>query len=106
MRKRKVKFTESFAGLGDPDIKQLDEKYAKITANMERQKIPPRTIEGQLKELKIQDRYNVKPIGMPRDYSFKAGDEVFVPADLAEKWTDAGLCIYVEDKGKQEKEAA
>jgi hypothetical protein len=98
MKKKKVKFNESFAGLGDPDVKKLDEKYLKQSKSMEARKIPQRAIAQQIANQKILDRYEEKPIGMPKDFAFKSGEEAMIPEELAEKWIAAGICNAVLDE--------
>lgn len=100
MKKKKVKFTESFAGLGGADIKALDARYQKTIKLMEAQGTPKKAIDAYIANQKILNRYNAAPIGMPRDYSFKAGEEAMIPEELAAKWIEAGIYNAVEEKRK------
>jgi hypothetical protein len=99
--KKRVKMLESIAGLADPKLKaDLEAKYQRIReANRQREKpFSDRTVENQIAELKKRDRYGEPPLGFPRDWSFKPGDEVLINAELAEKWEDLGLCVVIGDK--------
>jgi len=103
--KKKVRFLDSIAGMGDPrPTAELDAKYEAHRDKLRREALarggrePSAYILDQIiTDMKKQDRYGEKPIGFSRDWSFKPGDERVISSDLAEKWEDSGICIIVED---------
>lgn len=96
--RKRVKFLDSIAGLADPNKQQLDQRYAKLKVSLEAQKRSPRFIDDTIAEQKSKDRYAEAPIGFTKDWAFKTGDEALVPADLAEKWEQSGICVPVAEK--------
>ena len=107
--KKKVKITESIAGMADPKPKSvLDQKYSEHTAKLKAVEKPPsiHTINQVIDDMKKRDRYGEPMLGFPRDWSFKPGDEVLIDADLADKWQEAGICQFVEESAAPSKKAA
>jgi hypothetical protein len=104
VKKVKVKMLESIAGLADPRPRnELDEKYRKKIEQMNRGRQKPFSDEftnNMLKDMKERDRYGEKPLGFPRDWSFKPGDEPMIEQSLAEKWEDGGVCLIVREEKK------
>ena|SRR5579872_4721771 len=107
MKKVKVKILEPIAGLADPKpTSVLDEKYkSKIAAmNKGRRVAYSKEFTDELiAQMKSHDRYGEKQLGFPRDFAFKAGDEVMINAELAQKWEEGGICMIV---AADEKKAA
>lgn len=112
MKKKLIKILESIAGLADPKPKaDLDEKYRKAIAstNLARTNAGAREMtashaEAFIADMKARDRYGEKPLGFPRDWSFRPGDTVEVNAELADKWIEVGLCVPVTVKDKSERD--
>ncbi len=101
--KKKVRMLDSVAGLGDPrPVEDLDQKYQAIRDRNKAAERPltERTIENQIATMKLRDRYAEKPLGFKRDWSFKVDQEAMIPADLAAKWEDAGLCVILTEEKK------
>ncbi len=100
MRKVKVKFSEPIAVLGDPKpTAVLNEKYKKFADDLLAREKPPSasTIKYLIEQKKLADRYGEPMYGFARDMAWKAGDEAFINAELAEKWQDCGICMILED---------
>lgn len=101
MKKLKVRILDSIAGLADPKPKaDLDAKYAAKRENMNRSREKPFSehfLNSVIEDMKKRDRYGEKPLGFPRDWSFKPGDEPLINEELARKWEDAGICVVIED---------
>ncbi len=98
--KKKVKFTQSISGLGDPDKDRLNAEYDRIRKKSKAQGFRDATIERIIEDRKVSDRYNEKPIGFKNDFSFKPEQEAYIPADLAEKWEESGICVIVPEPKK------
>ena len=98
---KKVKFLTSIAGLADPDCAQLDKKYEqfKVRARQASEKkgreFKPGPVKLAIDELKQLDRYNDICRGFKQDFNFKTGDEGLIPADVAKKWEQAGICVVI-----------
>lgn len=106
--KKKVKITESIAGLADPKSREeLDQKYIAHRQKLLAVEKPPsaHTVSTIIDEMKKRDRFGEKAIGFTRDWSFKPGDEVFINAELADKWEAAGICQILEDTAPSKKAA-
>lgn len=96
--KKRVKILDSIAGLGDPRPKaELDAKYERLRQQMKMQDKPPAAsaIEASITEFKTRDRYGDPAIGFSKDWAFKAGDEILIEAELAEKWAAGGICVEI-----------
>jgi hypothetical protein len=99
--KKKVRFLDSVAILGDPKPKvELDAKYAaKIELLKNREKPPSAAaIKNHVDDLKKADRYGEPINGFPRDIGWKEGTETFINADLARKWEEAGMVVILDEK--------
>lgn len=99
--KVKVKILEPIAGLADPKpMADLDRKYEKKIAEMNRgreKELSKYFTDNLLAEWRKRDRYAEKPLGFPRDYAFKVGDEPMIDETLAKHWEDAGICMIVTE---------
>lgn len=104
MKKVKVKMLDSVAGLADPrSTEELDRKYKAKIAQMNQGREKPFSetfTRNFIDEMKRRDRYGEKPLGFPRDWAFKAGDEPYIDAALAENWEAAGMCVVIRDEKK------
>lgn len=104
--KKKVKMLESIAGLADPDRDKLDREYAQIMerarvkADAEGREFKPGPVKLLIEERKKNDRYNDVIRGFKKDFAFKPGEEVLIPAAIAAAWEEAGLCVIIEDHKK------
>jgi hypothetical protein len=100
--KIKVKMLDSIAGLADPkSTETLDAKYKTMIDGMKARKpkaVPDTVMEETIAQTKLRDRYGETPLGFPRDWSFRPGEEVLIDAELARKWEAAGICVLVEAK--------
>jgi hypothetical protein len=103
--KVKVRILDSIAGLADPRPKdELDAKYATKIEKMNAGREKPFSkhfTDTMIGQMKSRDRYGEKPIGFPRDWSFKPGDEPMIDADLAVKWEDSGICMVITEKASK-----
>lgn len=101
MKKVKVKILEPIAGLGDPKpVTELDRKYERKIAEMNkgrREQLSRTFTEELIASWKLQDRYGEKPLGFPRDFGYKVGDEPMISEDLAQKWEDSGICTILAE---------
>jgi hypothetical protein len=93
--KTKVRFLMSIAGCGDPDHVKLDQEYAELTQRMLKMGAKQPAIDRMIASKKEKDRYNADPVGMPNDWRFKPEGVSEVPADLAQKWEQAGICVIL-----------
>jgi hypothetical protein len=104
--KKRVKFMTSIAGLADPDKPTLDRRYERIMqqARDAARKASREFKEGPVKlliaEHKKADRYDDVQRGFKRDFSYKTGDEAVVPAEVAIKWEEDGICTILADDKK------
>jgi hypothetical protein len=98
MKKTRVKFLDSIAGLGDPKpVEVLDGEYAKVRAEFKARK-PPMSdarIAEIIERRKAADRYGAAGMGFARDFSFKPDQEALIPAELARAWEEAGVCLVL-----------
>jgi hypothetical protein len=100
VKKVKVKILDSVAGLADPQpTASLDAKYDMLRLQWRSRERPPSesSIEAMIGQYKQLDRYGQTPTGMKRDWSFRLGEIVLIPLDLAKKWEECGLCELVAD---------
>lgn len=100
MKKVRVKFLESIAGLADPKPKaELDEKYERIREeNLRRERpLSQATVEERIHAYKQTDRYGEPFIGFNKDFGFKVGDEAFILGEIASKWEASGICVILPD---------
>ena len=44
---------------------------------------------------KLLDRYGKAGMGFARDFSFRPDQEALIPAELAEKWQESGICMIL-----------
>lgn len=99
MKKIKVRIIEPIAGLADPrSTSELDEKYRRHVEAINKGRQVPFSrgyVDDLIGRFKAHDRYGEKPIGFPRDWVFKAGDEVYINPELAEKWQESGICLIL-----------
>jgi len=99
--KSKVKMLDSIAGLADPKpTETLDEKYATMLRTMRARTpkpVPEAVIKETIAQTKLRDRYGEPMLGFPRDFSFRANEEVLIDAALAKKWEAAGMCIILDE---------
>lgn len=107
--KIRVKMLDSIAGLADPKSNQdLDRKHeaAMQQMNKGREKAFSREFtERQIADMRKRDRYGEKPLGFPRDWSFKTNDEPMINEELARKWEEAGLCLILDPAAPAKKAA-
>lgn len=102
--KKKVKFTESWAHLADPNATALEAKYKGIleaATKGVREEDHPKALahaRRRIADMKESDRYGQKPVGFTRDVRFKPGDEALLNADLADKLAESGLAMILDAK--------
>jgi hypothetical protein len=102
--KKRVKIADSIAVLADPKpTAELDAKYAKHRdALLARDKPPSKaTIDQEIKNLKLRDRYGEPAYGFKTDRGFKPDQEILIDATLAEKWEAVGMCVILGDELKK-----
>jgi hypothetical protein len=105
IRRVRVKFTDSIAGLRDPTPAVLSAKYSKLAADMkaERNGKNPMWSEMQIQDAAEKTRQAdaaVLRTGFAKDWSFKPGDEAMVNQAVAEEWEAAGVCTVLGGEKK------
>jgi len=95
IKRVRVKFLDSMAGLRDPTPAILAAKYAKLEEALRAEKngkLPlykDHEVRARVDAAKAADDA-VIPAGFAKDWSFKPGEEASVNAAIAEHWEAAG----------------
>jgi hypothetical protein len=110
MKKVKVKILQSVAGAGDPSPASLQRKYETMAQTMTQQSVQAQTagkrgksaeeIDALVDAERRADAKIPRVAGFDHVFSFKPGDTPLIPADLAAKWQESGICLIEEESGK------
>ncbi|HLK64730.1 MAG TPA: hypothetical protein VKU19_14895 [Bryobacteraceae bacterium] len=109
IKRVRVKFLDSIAGLRDPRPEELEARYKRLGADMARQRRPDglgasysaSAIAQAIEEERRRDAAAV-PLGFTKDWCFKMGEEGLVNQVIAEEWEAAGICIIIREPGKKD----
>jgi len=107
IKRVRVKFLDSLAGLRDPTPALLAAKYARIAESMAaetqggKSKLPLYS-EAQIRAAVDSERRKDEAVirtGFVKDWAFKPGEEASVNAEIAREWEAGGVCVVPEKKG-------
>jgi hypothetical protein len=94
-----VRFLEAVSVIADPRPKALLDARYNVYRHRASTQARPRShesIEASIAAMKKADRYGEPMLGFPRTRTFKPGNLVAIPDEIAEKWQRCGYCEPLE----------
>lgn len=106
LKRVRVKFLDSIAGLRDPSQQALEAKYTSMAEGLaaEKQGKVQRHTPAAIKTLVDVERRKdeaVIRVGFTKDWAFKTGDETSVNEEIARHWEEQGLAVVLSEPVKK-----